>query len=146
MLDLQQLHELIIQLLMHQSPDGVPRMLDIVELLERKYLLILVVVKCLVDPRSLDDVLLPVVLRLVIVVFNDVSLFVVLVIEVPHSVGKAALLGREDAKASKVKPAKGLLGWWQLTLIHLLLNSLITLTIKKTAIFLKPAKEDSNQY
>lgn len=98
--NLQQLHELIMQLLMHQSPDSVPRMFFGVELLKRKYFLRLVIVKSLVDPRSLDNILLPIVLRLVIVVLNDLSFFVVLVIEVPHSVGKVTLLLSEDTKSS----------------------------------------------
>lgn len=100
MLNLQQLHKLIIQLLMHQSPDSVPRMLLSVKLFKRKYLLWLVIVKSLVDPRPLDDVLLPIVLRLVIVILNDISFFVVLVIEVPHSVGEITLLLSEDTKSA----------------------------------------------
>lgn len=113
----EELHELIIESLVHEGPHHVPCGFLRVKLLEGENFIFLEVVKNLIDAGALNGVLLLLVLGLVVVVNNFFALPGE-VGQVPHSVGEGAVFGGEDAEAAEVEPAERGLWGWGLVFLH----------------------------
>lgn len=119
MLDFQKIHEILVELLMHELPDFSSQMfeLGVIEFFEGVDFFSLELIQVLVDERTFNCISLRFISRLVVVLLDGLSFLVVVIVEVPHAVTECALLAAEDAEASEVEAAEGFLGG-RLILFH----------------------------
>jgi len=105
-LDLEQLHELLVQLLLHEIPDLVPDMPGFLKISKGENLLILKLVQIFINEGAFNGIFLSSVFIFVIVVLYRFALLVVVVVEIPDPVAKVALVTVVDANSPEVEPAE----------------------------------------
>lgn len=92
---------------MHLVPYFIPDSPIFSQILKTEYFFSLKLIKILIDKWSFDCIFLPFIFVLMVVVLNRLAFFVVVVVEVPHSMGVLTFFAAVDTKSSKVEAAQG---------------------------------------
>ena len=114
---LEELHEVLIELSMHQVSDFGPAVPVGVELLKRVNLFLLEFVEVFVYSGALDHIYVGLVFGLIVGIIDRFILLPIVVVEVPNAVGLSALLTAVDAESPEVVATQRLL-WRRSVLFH----------------------------
>ena len=91
---------------MHLMPYFVPDGLIFPQIFKTEYFLDLKLVQVFIDKRTLYNIPLLLILALMVVILNMLAFFVVIVVEVPHSMGVLAFFAAVDTQSSQVEPTQ----------------------------------------
>jgi hypothetical protein len=91
---------------MHEIPNLVPDVSCFVDFLKREHLFHLKIIQIFIDSRSLNDILLRIILVFMIVILDLLSFFKVVVIEIPDSMAENTFLTTVHTKSTKIKSAQ----------------------------------------
>ena len=103
---------------MHKISDFMPDMPGLVKISKRENLLILKLIQIFIDERTFNDIFLNIIFAFLIVIFNVLSLLVIVVVEVPDSMAEVALMAVIDTQPSEIESTE----WFfllDLILLHL---------------------------
>jgi hypothetical protein len=98
--DLEKLHELAEYMLMHLIPYIVPDGSILPQIFKTEYFFNLKLVQIFVDEGAFDHILLSFIFVLMVVMFDVLSFLIVVIVEVPYSMGVLAFFAAVDTEPS----------------------------------------------
>lgn len=118
MFNFEKFHEISVDLLVHKIPDLIPDCSVFFDILQAEHFFFLKLIQIFVYYWTFNSISLSFIFILVVIIFNMLTFLIVVIIEIPHSVGILAFFIAINTQPSQIESTKrhffGLLGLFRL--------------------------------